>query len=289
MPQVEFCDSVQDCLDSLAWCRLHLPLILQVVDIDRYLVAGDSAGGTMSTVCGNLFRPRPKAVVDVFGIVDFTDKFFHVPHPPEHKYLRQHGKEELRRKLKDRDLTRAKVICPYDWELRALDGTMDVQQLQQLWGMPGYTPGEEEHIRMDMNKVLDEDGTRISTLLRKDAFSGDSEWQAEMKKWSAIHMVQAAGSYPPTFILHGTGDTIVPVEQSYRFSEKLKQLGVPVGEVYCPGGDHSFESEISVSDPDKLRKSPVADGTVLVQGREHPDWETYVVPCMDFVDRFVRG
>ena len=55
-------------------------------------------------------------------------------------------------------------------------------------------------------------------------------------------------AYPPTFILHGTNDHAVPVEQSYGFEKRLKELGVKVGARYCPGGEHCFENKIEVSE-----------------------------------------
>jgi hypothetical protein len=50
----------------------------------------------------------------------------------------------------------------------------------------------------------------------------------------------------PTFILHGTVDTAVPVQQSYAFEKRLKEVGVPVGARYAPGAEHSFENVVEV-------------------------------------------
>lgn len=66
IPQCGIDDSISDCIDAFKWCLLHLPTILgsSTIDIPRYVVAGDSAGGTFSTLCGHLFDPKPKAVID---------------------------------------------------------------------------------------------------------------------------------------------------------------------------------------------------------------------------------
>ncbi len=53
-------------------------------------------------------------------------------------------------------------------------------------------------------------------------------------------------TYPPTFILHGTADSAVPVEQSRAFEAKCKQVGIPIDARYCEGGEHCFENKIEV-------------------------------------------
>jgi len=42
------------------------------VDIERWVAAGGSAGGALASNVGHFATPRPLAVMDVYGIVDFT-------------------------------------------------------------------------------------------------------------------------------------------------------------------------------------------------------------------------
>lgn len=55
---------------------------------------------------------------------------------------------------------------------------------------------------------------------------------------SPIHFVSAQS--PPTLILHGGMDPLVPVEQSVRLKEKLQQAGVPVQMVTYPAEEHGW-------------------------------------------------
>ena len=52
---------------------------------------------------------------------------------------------------------------------------------------------------------------------------------------------------PPTLVLHGTIDELVPVEQSDRLVEKLKALGVPVVYDRFEGWPHTMDVAIPVN------------------------------------------
>lgn len=45
---------------------------------------------------------------------------------------------------------------------------------------------------------------------------------------------------PPTLLIHGEADKVVPVAQSHDVEAKLKAAGVPVDAIYIPDVDHSF-------------------------------------------------
>lgn len=254
IPHVDLPQIVQDCQDSLAWCRKNLPGLLgDSIDIDRYVVAGDSAGGTLSTICGHILEPKPRAVIDVFGVADLTDPHFHTPRASKDgqgpDYHRRREESELASMCTARDTSKAELICPWDWEL---EPNMSVKDLRLFWGTPDFTPGEKDRLRMDLLKYLSWNGILFSTLLRRETLS-DNQFQRVCMDWSAYWMVDQTGSYPPTFFLHGTADSAVPVEQSYRFAEKLKTLGVPIGEAYCPDGEHCFENKIEVRQSNRLK------------------------------------
>lgn len=52
--------------------------------------------------------------------------------------------------------------------------------------------------------------------------------------------LQVTKQTPPTFLLHATDDQAVPVENSLRFYEALKNMGVPVEMHIFPTGGHGF-------------------------------------------------
>jgi acetyl esterase/lipase len=252
MPQVALPDIVEDCKDAFTWCRANLPEILgkSKVGIDSYVVAGDSAGGTLSTLLGHSLEPKAKVVIDVFGVVDMADKhFYNKSDKPFDASLYHKAKteRELEELVKDRDEGKAETICPWDWEL---EPQMKVKDLQSFWGVPGYEPRDKDFLRMDAMKYMSSTGQRMTTLLRKDECGSEEEFKERQGKWSSLALLDGIQGgrkgYPPTFILHGTGDSAVPVEQSYRFEKRLKELEIPVESAYCPGGEHCFDNKINV-------------------------------------------
>ena len=45
---------------------------------------------------------------------------------------------------------------------------------------------------------------------------------------------------PPTLIVHGDKDSIVPLQQAEVFVARLKEAGVPVQLIVKPGADHGW-------------------------------------------------
>ena len=53
-------------------------------------------------------------------------------------------------------------------------------------------------------------------------------------------------NWPPTFLLHGTNDTAVPVAESRHMQALLRKVGVPVVLLEFEGKEHSFDYEPEV-------------------------------------------
>ena len=267
MPQASFDDIVSDCKDSLAWCIKNLPDIVgaETIDIDRYVVAGDSAGGTLSTLCGHLLSPSPKVVIDVFGVIDPLDTGKGgLQNEP---WSRDYGDkvEEIMEKAKmDRDLSKAEFICPWYWEY---PDQMDPEDLKSFWGLPDFEIQDKHKFRMDLNNYIGLKRERSEILYRKDTFKSEEDYIKYIKSMSAYHLLdgKSKSDYPPTFILHGTGDTAVHVEQSYKFAKKLRELGIEVDERYKEGGEHCFENKIEVS-PTVFQGSELTDSDLEMTG-----------------------
>lgn len=58
----------------------------------------------------------------------------------------------------------------------------------------------------------------------------------------AVYAQQAGKEYPPTLILHGTQDTIVPVSEAHALDALLSRLGVPHKTEILDGQGHWFDS-----------------------------------------------
>ena len=76
----------------------------------------------------------------------------------------------------------------------------------------------------------------------RSLFSGDADSDIACKKardMSPLLIAEEGVNYPPTLILHGDSDNIVPYEsQGVRMFEKLDELGQEVSMVRIEGADH---------------------------------------------------
>jgi acetyl esterase/lipase len=61
----------------------------------------------------------------------------------------------------------------------------------------------------------------------------------QLDRYCPVRLVTRA--YPPAMLLHGDGDTDVPVEQSRQMAARLSELGVPHELVILPGRPHGFD------------------------------------------------
>ena len=52
--------------------------------------------------------------------------------------------------------------------------------------------------------------------------------------------------FPPTYIVHGQSDTMVPIELSRQFLDILKDAGVKCGMTEVPGEEHTFAAMMEV-------------------------------------------
>lgn len=61
----------------------------------------------------------------------------------------------------------------------------------------------------------------------------------------ALLETQLDASFPPTFLLHGDADTIVPISQSQKTCTRLRELGVETELEVIPTGGHGLVASIS--------------------------------------------
>jgi acetyl esterase/lipase len=80
-PEVKLPAIAADVEDALAWVREQGPKLFHA-DPDRLVVAGGSAGGYLTLLCGARVKPRPKALVAYWGYGDVDGDWY--TRPSEH-------------------------------------------------------------------------------------------------------------------------------------------------------------------------------------------------------------
>ncbi|GAB1313797.1 hypothetical protein MFIFM68171_04007 [Madurella fahalii] len=279
-PQARLDDQLADCLEAVSWCRDNLASILGAgkVDVNRYVLCGESAGGHLVTLAGlHLSNPPPRAIVDVYGVVDFFSMLaFAEPdqRPSRAQQPPWNGKfsaDELDELLRNRDPANA-LTDALSWNEHEL---LTDAQLSKHWATDfRYTDRVIKQAELHMMHSLrrSADGLRLG-VMHSDGFSNEEELIEFVQAMSPFRVLeeraknggQGLGVYPPTAFLHGSGDVDVPIQQSYAMATILRQMGIPVVECYEEGEPHVF---------DKKYKSP-----------DVPGWSTYIQPILDFVDK----
>ncbi|OCF32751.1 hypothetical protein I316_05672 [Kwoniella heveanensis BCC8398] len=257
IPQVTLPELWQDILLAFQWCREHLPSIVGgdgdgAVDLDRYIVGGDSAGGHLASYAGLGpevgFDPKPTVVLDIFGVIDLTDPYISKPFDIPIQFGTP--LEVLHELSTSHDASKARVTGAWTWEI---EPEMSVDLLRTFWG-EDYTPSDKDRLLMDLNSYLVKEGTRLDVMFRSENLSKD-EFEQAKHGWSPLHRVRRSlkddsrhrSQYPPTVVMHGRKDFVVPIKQSEEFADRLEENGTEVLRIWSEEGGHSFEQAIGVS------------------------------------------
>ncbi|ORX36657.1 Alpha/Beta hydrolase protein [Kockovaella imperatae] len=258
MPYVDMEDMVQDCQDAFEWCRANLADLLKdkgEIDLDRCVVGGDSAGGGLATLLVHLIprARRPRAVINVYGVVDLViqqDKYDHEPEPTE-KWAGDVSEEALQAFYTDQDPSHAVTATTNMWNLSFLpQDTVDKGReaiyaaLKDLWRVSDEEWVNDERVQRqwDIKGYNGYKKEMVTLALRITGETSTEERVDKLKTYSSTYLMDKEESYPPTVMLSGTGDNAVPVEESKSLAEKLKKKGVEVLELYCPGQDHGWDN-----------------------------------------------
>lgn len=82
--------------------------------------------------------------------------------------------------------------------------------------------------------------TQIANGTVMDAIYPSKEWE------NVDPLLNVSSSFPPTYIVHGQADTMVPISLSKDLLAALKQAGVKCGMTEVPGEEHTFAGKMKV-------------------------------------------
>jgi acetyl esterase/lipase len=200
-PETKLPKIISDIKEAFRWLagdgarQFHL-------DPRRIVVAGNSAGGYLTLVTGYHVRPKPKALVALYGFGDLIGDWTSEPNLYPRYNLRKISREEAESQ------TDGTIIS--DSDDRKGDGGLIYMYYRQngLWpeGVSGFAP----------SRIAD-----------------------EITPFEPIRNVTP--DWPPTLLIHGTSDTDVPYEQSELMAKKFKQKGVSFTLISIDHGEHGFE------------------------------------------------
>lgn len=280
-PQVDLEAGIGDCVDFIAWCRRELPGIIgeDKVDVDRYVITGESGGGYMVTnMATRLLDPAPRAVVDVYGLVDLFDPYNGLFEQVDQSAYPAWGSDQdapLQQEFSeerilsvirgDRDPAHAVSAALFAGS-QVLESEV---QLAAAWKTP-FPFTERVRLQAAVHSYLSSTwpmGGRHrsapTALLHPERFAAvtdDKNEQDREEKFRAFARtvspmqildtdpyVGGAKMYPPTAFLHGSADVAVPLDQTERFATRLRALGVETLVSVEPDEPHVFDQVYTVS------------------------------------------
>ncbi|KFY18864.1 hypothetical protein V493_08287, partial [Pseudogymnoascus sp. VKM F-4281 (FW-2241)] len=272
-PQASIDAQLADCLAAVKWCRAELPRILGAdkVDVDRYVLAGESAGGHLVALMAHHLVPSPRAVINAYGPVDLAPLISlsgPIPSPdPAMPWAGTFSEQELKAYLSDR--------APENVLMDALWWDEDVlfpaELVSERWAADvEYSPRIK--MQAELHRWTSNIGVGLTlrfSMLHEGRFKSEEALRQFIASVSPSPMLleMEGRKYPPTAFLHGAADEVVGVAQSISMAERLRGLGVSVLECYEEGEGHVF---------DKKYTGPDVEG-----------WDEYIRPILEFCDKHV--
>lgn len=199
-PETKLPEVVADVEDAMRWIRDRGPELFQA-DPRRLAVVGGSAGGYLTLVAGYRARPRPTALVSLFGYGDLIGPWYSQPSPhPRHHRLKP-SRDEAYRQVSGPPIS--------DSRQRQGDGGAFYQYCRQHGSWPQAVSGWNPH--------------------------------SEPERFHPyMPLKNVTPDYPPTLLIHGDADTDVPHEQSVLMAADFKTHGVEHRLITLPGAEHGL-------------------------------------------------
>ncbi len=199
-PETQLPLIIEDVEDAFRWVRQKGPEMFHG-DPERIAVVGGSAGGYLTLTSGFRVKPRPQALVSLWGYGDLVGPWYSEPSP----HARHHGsklsREEAFQQVSGKQIS--------DSRERKGDGGAFYQYCRQQGTWP-------------------------------KAVSGWDPKKEPEKFFPYMAVKNVTADYPPTLLIHGDKDTDVPYEQSAMMAVELKKHEVEHRLVRLEGGEHGL-------------------------------------------------
>lgn len=171
------------------------------LDPGRIVAAGESAGGYLALLAGYRGKPRPVAVVALYGYGSLTGDWYSQPSP--------HARHNEAKISRAEALQQSDGAIVSDHTKRRGSGSVIYLYYRQQGTWP------EEVSGFDRGSVAE-----------------------RIVPYEPLKNVTS--EYPPTLLVHGTDDTDVPYAESKMFSDELQQKGVPHQLITIEQGEHGL-------------------------------------------------
>lgn len=201
-PETKLPQIIEDVTDSVRWIRENAARFNG--DPSKVGVMGGSAGGYLTLVTGYKVKPRPLALVSLFGYGDLVGDWYSTPSP----HPRHHDS-----KMSDVEAEKLLSGAPI----------ADDRERHSGKGGPFY------------------DRCRRSGTWPSVVSGGWDPHKEAAKFYPYMPLKNVSRDYPPTLLIHGDKDTDVPYEQSVMMAAELKRHRVEHELIRIEGAEHGFE------------------------------------------------
>lgn len=192
---------IEDLEDAFKWLRKDGARLFNG-DTSKIAVAGGSAGGCLTLTAGFRVQPPPDVLVSFWGYGDLIGDWYSTPSPH-----RRHNREKL--VWEDvADITKGPAVANANDRKGNGGKFYNYSRQQGLW--PKLVSGWDPHTEPE-------------------------------KFYPFMAVKNVTENYPPTLLIHGTGDTDVPYEQSVLMAEQFKIHGVPHRLIGIQNGEHGLD------------------------------------------------
>ncbi|KAK4703236.1 hypothetical protein P7C70_g2985, partial [Phenoliferia sp. Uapishka_3] len=227
---------VTDVKDLFTWIAADLNVLIaestgtsQLLNINRIVVSGASAGGYLAYLAGLYATPKPKALAPIYSMCgDILSDFWVKPHT------------EPFAKLGGPLQPLFPSIAPF---LPIIDRSPTAPPITET----SVDPTKE--VRIHYLSWLLQTGEFTDLLTGEKGLGAKLEKLEKEERGGALSAearvlypaLVADKSFPPTFLLHGAEDSLILADESRNMAAILKGLGVEHELVIIPGVDHAFD------------------------------------------------